>query len=53
MSHESLRLRRSLAALSLGAAGVLSGVLGCQGIADIPDVSYSASVRRVLRKDLE
>jgi len=42
MSHKNFRLRRSLAALSLGAAGVLSGVLGCQGIADIPDVSYSA-----------
>jgi hypothetical protein len=43
MSLENLRLRRSLAALALGAGAVFSGVLGCQGIADIPDVSYSAT----------
>ena len=42
MSRESLRLRRSLGAVVLAAASVLTGVLGCQSIADIPDVSYSA-----------
>ncbi len=42
MSRETLRLRRSLSAALLGAVGVLSGVLGCQSLADIPDVSYSA-----------
>ena len=42
MSGRTLRLRRSLSALLLATAGVFSGVLGCQSIADIPDVSYSA-----------
>jgi len=38
MSRLGLRLRRTLSAASLGALGVL----GCQSIADVPDVSYSA-----------
>ncbi|HYQ02442.1 MAG TPA: hypothetical protein VER96_27410 [Polyangiaceae bacterium] len=42
MSGKSLRWRRSLAAASLGAACIFSGMLGCQAIADIPDVTYSA-----------
>jgi len=36
-------LRHSVAALMLVALGVMSGALGCQGIADIPDVTYSAT----------
>jgi len=41
MSDKTLRLRRTLAAALLGAVGVVANVLGCQSIADIPDVSYS------------
>ncbi len=42
MSQENLCRRRSLAAIVLAVAGVFTGVLACQKIADIPDVSYSA-----------
>ncbi|HET7541759.1 MAG TPA: hypothetical protein VFK05_17915 [Polyangiaceae bacterium] len=41
MSGENLRWRRALAAGVLGVSGVFTGLLGCQGIADIPDVSFS------------
>lgn len=43
MSRKALRKQRSVGAGLLAAAGVLAGVLGCQSIADIPDVSYSAT----------
>jgi hypothetical protein len=42
MSGRSPRLRRSLAAALLALAGAVTSALGCQAIADIPDVSYSA-----------
>ncbi|HKO53294.1 MAG TPA: hypothetical protein VJV79_36545 [Polyangiaceae bacterium] len=41
MSRNHLRLRRSLVAALLVATAVFSGALGCQSIADIPEVSYS------------
>ena len=41
MSRESLRLHRTLGAALLGMISVVNGVLGCQGIADIPEVSFS------------
>jgi hypothetical protein len=42
MSAKPVRFRRAFAAASLSALGVFSGALGCQSIADIPDVTYSA-----------
>lgn len=42
MSQSKRSFRRSLAAALLGGAGVFNGALGCQAIADIPDVTYSA-----------
>ncbi|HEX2672555.1 MAG TPA: hypothetical protein VHM25_16850 [Polyangiaceae bacterium] len=42
MSENQRRVRRSLAAALLASASTLTAVLGCQSIADIPDVSYSA-----------
>ncbi len=41
MTQKSPRSRRWFGALLLAVSGVLAGVLGCQGIADIPEVSYS------------
>ena len=43
MSPEIPRKRRAFAASLLAAAGALSNALGCQSIADIPEVSYSAT----------
>jgi len=42
MNRPDFRKPRSFAAALLGAAGVFSVVLGCQSIANIPDVTYSA-----------
>jgi len=42
MSRKNLRVRRSLAAAVLALTGAFAGALGCQSIADIPEVSYSA-----------
>lgn len=42
MSRNQLHSRRSLAAAGLALLGALTTALGCQSIADIPDVSYSA-----------
>jgi hypothetical protein len=42
MSAEMVRPWRPLVGALLAAAGVLGGVFGCQSIADIPDVAYSA-----------
>jgi hypothetical protein len=41
MSRGNLRFRRSFAAAALAVSGVLAGILGCQSIADIPEVSFS------------
>jgi hypothetical protein len=43
MRRKDLRVRRTLGAVLLGMASVLTFVLGCQAIADIPEVSYSAT----------
>jgi len=42
MMGENQRLRRPLLAAGLAALGTLTGMLGCQSIADIPEVEYSA-----------
>jgi len=42
MSRKNLRKPRALGAAMLAAASAFTGVLGCQAIADIPDVAYSA-----------
>ncbi|HEY3256423.1 MAG TPA: hypothetical protein VGJ91_20830, partial [Polyangiaceae bacterium] len=41
-ARKSSSRSRSIGAALLAAVGVLGGVLGCQAIADIPDVTYSA-----------
>jgi hypothetical protein len=43
MSRKNLRLGGSLLAAMFGAAAAFSGALGCQSIADIPEVTYSAT----------
>lgn len=42
MSARHRPVRRTVAAATLAALGVLTFALGCQSIADIPEVSYSA-----------
>jgi len=42
MNRENSRTRRSVAAFALAVSAVVVGVLGCQAIADIPEVTYSA-----------
>jgi len=41
MSRKNVRWRRSLAAAGLALGAASTGALGCQSIADIPDVTYS------------
>jgi hypothetical protein len=43
MIRERARIRRSLAAFVLGATSLPAGILGCEAIADIPEVTYSAT----------